>query len=54
MIRNSLQDRKLMAMVKNEIDVKLNVFGLKIRRLENDNRSLRRKVIQLENLIKGE
>lgn len=54
MVRSSLQDRKLMTMIKNEIDVKLNVFGLKIRRLENDNRSLRRKVIQLENLIKGE
>ena len=43
-----------MAMVKNEIDVKLNSFGLKIRRLEIENRSLRRKVIQLEKLIKGE
>ncbi len=43
-----------MAMVKNEIDIKLNRFGLKVRRLEIENRSLRRKVIQLEKLIKGE
>ena len=32
----------------NEIDVKLNSFGLKIRRLENDVSGLRRKIIKLE------
>ena len=51
-IRSNLQDRKLMAMVKSEIDIKLNSFGLKIRRLENDVSGLRRKIIQLEK--KGE
>ncbi len=48
MIRSNLQDRKLMAMVKSEIDIKLNSFGLKIRRLENDISGLRRKIIKLE------
>ena len=48
MIRSNLQDRKLMAMVKSEIDIKLNSFGLKIRRLENDVSCLRRKIIKLE------
>ena len=53
MIRSNLQDRKLTAMF-NEMDVKLNSFGLKIRRLENDVSGLRRKIIKLENLNKGE
>ena len=48
MIRSKIQDRKLVASIKNELDVKLNAFGLKIRRLENDIRSLRRKIIKLE------
>ena len=52
MIRSNLQDRKLMAMVKSEIDIKLNSFGLKINRLEKEVRSLRGKVKRLEN--KGE
>ncbi len=43
-----------MTLIKNELDVKLNSFGLKIRRLENDVMGLRRKIIQLENLNKGE
>ena len=47
MIRSNLQDRKLTAMF-NEMDVKLNSFGLKIRRLENDVSGLRRKIIKLE------
>ena len=54
MIRTSLADKKIMAMIKQTIDVKLNSFGLKIRRLENANRSLRGKVNRLEELIKGE
>ena len=41
-----------MAIIKNEVDVKLNSFGLKIRRLENDVSSLKRRIIKLEN--KGE
>ena len=48
MIRSNIQDRKLMAMF-NEMDVKLNSFGLKIRRLENDVSGLRRKIMKLEN-----
>ena len=54
MIRSNIQDRKLIAIIKNEVEVKLNSFGLKIRRLENDIMGLRRKIIQLENLNKGE
>ncbi len=54
MIRSNLQDRKILKMMRDELDVKLNSFGLKIRRLENDVSGLRRKIIQLENLNKGE
>ena len=41
-------------MMRDELDVKINSFGLKIRRLENDISGLRRKIIKLENLNKGE
>ena len=54
MIRSSLQDRKLLKMMRSELDIKINSFGLKIRRLENENIMLKSKVIELENLIKGE
>ena len=54
MIRSNLQDRKLLKMMRDELDVKINSFGLKIRRLENEVRSLSGKVIQLQNLNKGE
>ena len=50
----SIKDRKMMNQLRQEVDVKLNSFGLKIRRLENENIMLRSKVIELENLIKGE
>ena len=40
--------------LKQQVDVKIAGFGLKIRRLENENRSLRGKIIRLEKLIKGE
>ena len=53
-IRSSIQDRKLLQLIKNEVDVKINSFGLKIKKLENDVRSLRGKVIRLETLNKGE
>jgi len=53
-IRSNIQDRKLLQMIRNELDVKINSFGLKIRKLENEVRSLRGKVIRLENLNKGE
>ena len=50
----SIKDRKMMNQLRQEVDVKLNSFGLKIRRLENENRSLRIKVKRLEKLLKGE
>ena len=52
MIRTSLQDKRLLKMMRDELDIKINSFGLKIRNLENEVRSLRGKVIKLEN--KGE
>ena len=52
MIRSSLQDKKLLKMMRDELDIKINSFGLKIRKLENEVRSLRGKVKKLEN--KGE
>ena len=51
MIRSRLQEKKALAIVKGELDVRLNAFGLKIKRLENEVRSLNRKV---KNLNKGE
>ena len=51
-IRSKLQDRKLLQLIQKEVDIKINSFGLKIRKLENEVRSLRGKVIRLEN--KGE
>ena len=53
-IRSSLQDKKLLKMMRDELDVKINSFGLKIRRLETEVMGLRRKIIKLENLNKGE
>ena len=50
----SIKERKMINQIKQEVDVKINSFGLKIRRLENDNVLLRSKIIELENLIKGE
>ena len=52
MIRSRLQDKKAIAIVKGELDVRLNAFGLKIRRLETERRIIRAKVKRLEN--KGE
>lgn len=50
----SIKDRKMLNQIRQEVDVKINIFGLKIRRLENENIMLRSKIIELENLIKGE
>ena len=36
MIRSKVQDKKLLTLLKGELDVKLNSFGLKIRKLENE------------------
>lgn len=53
-IRGSVQERKLLQMIRSELDVKINSFGLKIRRLENEVRNLNGRLIRLENLNKGE
>ena len=50
-IRSKVQDKKLLTLLKGELDVKLNSFGLKIRKLENEVRSLRGQVKRLQ---KGE
>ena len=50
----SIKDRKELNRIRQEVDVKMNSFGLKIRRLENDNIMLKSKIIELENLNKGE
>tara|TARA_R100001594_G_scaffold149121_1_gene206038 strand:+ start:553 stop:711 length:159 start_codon:yes stop_codon:yes gene_type:complete len=50
----SIKDRKMLNQIKQEVDVKINSFGLKIRRLENENLMLKSKIIELESLIKGE
>ena len=50
----SVKDRKELNRLRQEVDVKMNSFGLKIRRLENDNIMLKSKIIELENLNKGE
>lgn len=52
MIRQSIADKKLLMIVKQTMDVKLNEFGLKIRRLENDRNSQRGKIIRLEQEVK--
>ena len=50
----SIKDRKMLNQIRQEVDVKINSFGLKIRKLENENLILKSKIIELENLIKGE
>ncbi len=52
MIRSNLQDRKMMLNIKSMIDVKLNEYGLKFRRIENEIRSLKKQNTQLKNEIK--
>ena len=47
----SIKDKKIISQIKKEIDSKLNSFSLKIRRLENDNLTLKSRFNVLENLI---
>tara|TARA_R100001594_G_scaffold102525_1_gene137258 strand:+ start:2615 stop:2797 length:183 start_codon:yes stop_codon:yes gene_type:complete len=51
-IRAKLQDRKMMLSIKSIMDVKLNEYGLKFRRIENEIRSLKKQNTQLKNEIK--
>ena len=51
MIRSKGQDKKLLTLIKNEVDVKINSFGLKIKMLEYKIRLLDSKIKKLE---KGE
>ena len=48
----SIKDRKMLNQIRQEVEVKINSFGLKIRRLENDNMLLKSKQIKLENELK--
>ena len=50
----SIKERKMILSLKEQVNVKIASFGLKVRRLENENRSLRIKVKRLEKLLKGE
>tara|TARA_R100000995_G_C3397681_1_gene83398 strand:+ start:128 stop:307 length:180 start_codon:yes stop_codon:yes gene_type:complete len=50
-IRSSLKDKKMMLAIKM-MDVKINEYGLKFRRIENEVRSLRKQNAQFKNEIK--
>ena len=51
MIGKNLADRRTIMLVKQTMDVKLNEFGLKIRRLENDRNTQRGRIIRLESEV---
>ena len=48
----SVRDRKELNRIRQEVDVKLNSFGLKIRRLENEILMLKTQNNEIKNLIK--
>ena len=50
----SVKDRKELNKLRQEVDVKMNSFGLKIRRLENEILMLKTQNNEFRNLIKGE
>tara|TARA_R100001594_G_scaffold112359_1_gene147213 strand:- start:782 stop:967 length:186 start_codon:yes stop_codon:yes gene_type:complete len=51
-MRQSITERKMMVSIKGMIDVKLNEYGLKFRRIENEIRVLKMQNRQLKNEIK--
>tara|TARA_Y100000004_G_scaffold88323_1_gene99027 strand:+ start:4670 stop:4852 length:183 start_codon:yes stop_codon:yes gene_type:complete len=51
-MRQSITERKMMMSIKGMIDVKLNEYGLKFRRIENEIRNLKKQNTQLKNEIK--
>lgn len=51
-MRQSIAERKMMMSIKGMIDVKLNEYGLKFRRIENEIRVLKMQNRQLKNEIK--
>tara|TARA_R100000458_G_scaffold59049_1_gene68546 strand:+ start:1103 stop:1288 length:186 start_codon:yes stop_codon:yes gene_type:complete len=51
-MRQSITERKMMMSIKGMIDVKLNEYGLKFRRIENEIRVLKMQNRQLKNEIK--
>ena len=50
----SLKDRKELNRLRQEVDVKINSFGLRLRRLENEILMLKTQNNEIKNLIKGE
>ncbi len=50
----SVKDRKELNRLRQEVDVKINSFGLRLRRLENEILMLKTQNNEIKNLIKGE
>jgi len=50
----SIKDRKELNRLRQEVDVKINSFGLRLRRLENEILMLKTQNNEIKNLIKGE
>ena len=50
----SVKDRKELNRLRQEVDVKINSFGLRLRRLENEILMLKTQNNEFRNLIKGE
>jgi len=51
-MRQSIAEKKMMMSIKGMIDVKLNEYGLKFRRIENEIRVLKMQNRQLKNEVK--
>ncbi len=50
----SVKDRKELNRLRQEVDVKINSFGLRLRRLENEILMLKTQNYEIKNLNKGE
>ena len=50
----SVKDRKELNRLRQEVDVKINSFGLRLRRLENEILMLKTQNYYIKNLNKGE